>query len=247
MPCPNCGQTMAGVLVENQNILHCPNCGGSFFDDNGINRISVKTAETLAADAKNFFVADHDKKCPRDGVMLEPTTAGENVPPEVALLRCSQCMGVFAFPDDLVKFKKAQEAKIDYFKLWGIPLPSVRSIAIVSVILFVTALSFTTFTYWQQQNISRIQAQDLVKNIYIRKSNRYLLISFKTPIALKSRIIFQNATTNQTIEKVISDKTTEFHELITSDINTQDEVFYQIILEDAGGKQTKTEVKRLTL
>ncbi len=238
---------MNGLLIDNQSILHCRNCGGTFFDENGINRIEEKSAEKLSQDKVNFFIADKEKLCPRDATLLEPTSAGENVPPEVTLLRCNTCHGVFVFSDDLLKFKKAQAAKIDYFKLWGIPLPSVRSIAVISIVLFITAVSFSTFTYWQQQNISNIQAQDLIKNLYITHSNRYLLISFKTSLPLKARVIFHDITSGQTFEKTINDEPSLFHELTTGDVNLAHDIFYQVILTDKKGKEAKTEVRRLDI
>ena len=149
--------------------------------------------------------------------------------------------------NDLVVFKKAINAKLDYFKIWGIPLPSVRSIAVLSFVLFVAVSSFAAFTLWQQQNISNIQAQDLVRNLYITSSSRYLLISFKTAIPVKSKIIFIDKTTGETIEKQIKGEPADYHILTTGDLNLQDEIYYQIVLIDDRGNETKTDVNRLKL
>lgn len=59
-----------------------------------------------------------DNSCPVDGTKLERHT-GESVPPNLVVKRCGRC-GRWWFPaDSLLEFKPAQEAKLNYFKLWG--------------------------------------------------------------------------------------------------------------------------------
>lgn len=253
MSCPNCTKEMIYLHVDEQRLWHCTNCGGSFFEENGINRISLNTAQTLSQDKKIDEISTYDKLCPKDQHILIPiqtdsTDSTEKpFPSNVLLLSCPTCNGIFTYPDDLLNFKKAIGAKIDYFKLWNIPLPSVRSIALLSVIIFISAMSFTTFVYWQQQNISNIQAQDLIRNLYITTSGRYLLISFKTAALVRSKIIFTDITTNLKIEKIVSSEPKDYHQLTTSDVNLEDEIYYQIILTDEKGRETKTDVRKLEI
>lgn len=245
MLCPNCKEKMNEDVVDQQAILHCSNCGGTFFQENGINRISITAAEMLASDKKINAISNGDKLCPRDHIVLTALRSEESIPQDVILLRCDTCRGIFAQPNDLVIFKKAQSVKIDYFKIWGIPLPSIKSIAVMSFLLFVSVISLLTYSAWQKQNIYRIQAEDLVQNIFVTTSNRYLFISFKTLLPLRSRIIFTDTTTKQKIEKVISSKAATFHQLTTADVNIENDIYYQIILTDEKGRETKTEIKRL--
>lgn len=247
MKCPNCKENLNEDVVDNQNILHCPNCGGTFFQENGINRITLESAQNLATDLKTNIISDIDKTCPKDQTIILPFRSDESIPQDVTLLHCTTCKGIFAFPNDLLIFKKAQNAKIDYFKLWNIPLPSIKSVAVLSVILFVSILSLAAYTYFQKQNIYFIQAQDQIKNIYITSSNRYLLISFKTIVPLKSRVIFTDKTSNQITEKVISPNPVTMHLLSTGDINLEDEVYYQIVLTDKNGAESRTEIKKLEI
>ena len=59
-----------------------------------------------------------DNACPVDNTQLE-RYRGENVPPNLVVKRCERC-GRWWFPTDtLLEFKPAQEAKVNYFKLWG--------------------------------------------------------------------------------------------------------------------------------
>ena len=247
MVCPNCKEKLTEDILDGQSVLHCANCGGSFFQENGINRISISSAQKLAAETKVNNISSKEKLCPKDQTLLVPFQSEESIPPDVILLHCNTCQGIFTYPNDLVIFKKAQAVKIDYFKLWGIPLPSIKSIAVLSVFLVVSLVSLLAYTYWQNQNISNIQAQDLVKNIYLTSANRYLFISFKTLLPLKSRLIFTDATSGQTIEKIINSDPSTFHQLTTTDVNLEDEVFYQIILTDEKGRETKTEIKKLEI
>src|SRR3989344_5574915 len=174
MLCPNCKEKMEADVVDDQAIIHCPSCGGTFFAENGINRISNTTAQKLATDKKNNQILTGDKDCPKDNTLLKHLKQEESIPQDVILLRCNTCQGIFAHPNDLVIFKKAQSVKIDYFKIWGIPLPSIKSIAAISLLLFVSVISLMTYSGWQRQNIYRIQAEDLIQKIFVTTSNRYL-------------------------------------------------------------------------
>lgn len=238
---------MNADVIDEQAILHCLNCGGTFFEENGINRISFTTAQNLASDKKTSQISINDKHCPKDQTILIPLRSEENIPQDVILFRCDTCHGIFTYPNDLVIFKKAQEVKIDYFKIWGIPLPSIRSVAVLSFFLFLSVVSLMTYTYFQKQNIANIQAQELIKSLYLSTSNRYLFISFKTLLPLKSKVIFNDSSNNQTLEKEISGQPATFHQLTTSDVNIEDEIYYQIILTDEKGRETRTEMKRLEI
>src|SRR3989338_728169 len=248
MLCPNCKEKMEADVVDDQAILHCPSCGGTFFAENGINRISNTTAQKLAADKKNNQILTGDKVCPNDNTLLKPLKQEESIPQDVILLRCNTCQGIFAHPNDLVIFKKAQSVKIDYFKIWGIPLPSIKSVAVLSILLFSSIVSLMTYFYWQRRDLSTyIQAQDLIKNFYLSSSERYLFISFKTLIPLKSRVVFSDTTSNQEVEKEINGQLQTFHQLTTADVNLENEILYQIILQDQKGREIQTGIKKLEL
>lgn len=247
MTCPNCKEKLIEDVIDDQNILHCANCGGTFFQENGINRISLLSAQNLASDLKLNEISNEQKLCPKDNTILNHLQSEENIPAEVVLLHCATCRGIFTYPNDLVLFKKAQTAKIDYFKIWNIPLPSIKSVAVLSIFLFASIVSLTAYTFLQRQNIYFIQAQDQIKNIYITSANRYLFVSFKTVLPLRSKIIFNNTTTKQTTEKILNDRPSTLHQLTTGDVNVEDEIYYQIVLIDDKGTQTRTEMKKLEI
>src|SRR3989338_1532827 len=247
MLCPNCKQKLDSDVIDEQQLLHCSNCGGTFFEENGINRITVKSAQSLSSDLKTTEFSTEEKQCPKDQSLLRPASGTENIPPDVTLYFCNSCKGIFALPNDLFIFKRAQSAKIDYFKIWRIPLPSIRSVAVLSVFLFISVLSLATYLYWQNQYAYKIEAEDLIKNNYVTVSSRYLFFTFTTDLPLKSKIVLSDKTTGQTIAKIINLEPDTFHQLITSEININNEIYYQIIIFDERGREGRTEMKRLEI
>lgn len=246
MSCPNCGQIMQIVKKDEQNILHCPNCGGSFFEENGINRIILKTAAILAEDKRNDEISGEQKLCPKDRNDLEVLHNQESIPPDITLLSCTVCHGVFVYPDDLLNFKKAQIAKVNYFKSWSFPIPSIKTISVLSLLLIFALTTFLSYVVLQKSTY-KIGAKDAIKNLYITRSNRYLFLSFKTAVSARSKVYFFDVTVNQTIQKIINSEPETTHLLTTSSLELDHEIYYQIILTFKDGKETKTELKKLEI
>lgn len=254
MSCPNCAQPMNLVTADNQNILHCANCGGSFFEENGINRISLDFAIKLSEDKTGNEVSGAEKKCPKDQSILKPVATNSNefqpistpIPSNVTLLQCLTCHGVFAYPDDLLNFKKAQNIKIDFLKAWGIPMSSLKAVLVLTFVMVVSS-SLIGFGFLQQKSISQTQAQDQLKKIFISSSGRYLFISFRTQTPFRSKIIFFDKTNQTELTKTIADKPTSLHYLTTTDLKLDHQITYQIILIDEKGREIKTEEKKLKM
>lgn len=250
MPCPNCGENLNTRLVDNQAILYCLNCGGCFFEENGINRISLRSAEKLASEVKNILnkqSAYPKNLCPKDNSPLAAINNEDTVPTNLNLLRCPQCHGIFTLPHDLVAFKKAQKAKVNYFKLWNIPTPSISALLVFNFILVMT-IAIISGALLNQRSIGTIQqAKDLITSVTASKSGRYLFVYFKTSQPLRSDIIFFDATLNTTVRKNVSEKPAVTHQLTTGDIALEDIIYYQIVLIDKNGRETMIERVRLTL
>lgn len=236
---------MAYVNLDNQHILHCGNCGASFFELNSINRISIKSAEILAGDKKTDEISGKEKHCPKDKAVLKTVNEGIAVPHGITLLRCPTCMGVFVYPDDLVKFKQAQKAKIQFFKLWDKPLPSLAAVLVVSLVLIVSVAGTGGFQTFLNRFSYQSQASDLIKKVYISTSGQYLFISFKTDGLFKSEVVFQDRTQHRFIRKIISEQPNDLHMLTTADVEFRDDVYYQIVLTDREGKIVETEFNKL--
>jgi hypothetical protein len=235
------------LTLDNQSILHCSDCGGSFFEENGINRISEFSAKKLAEDRKTDVILGVSKLCPKDKSPLLAIMDNTAIPPNVTLLRCSQCHGVFSYADDLLKFKEAQAVKTNYFKVWQLPLPSLKEVLVLMFIaaaFLSTVYSFGLFTHRASRET---QAQDLIKKVNISYTSPYLFISFRTTTPATSVIVFRNLSRKTVVTKTLSSTFSTLHFLSTGDINPEDEVYFQIICLNEKGQEIKTEERRLSL
>ncbi len=247
MSCSNCGQQLLGRSLDNQTVFHCGNCGGSFFDENGINRISLKSAVQLAQDKRTDEISGQQKRCPKDGYRLSAILNNEAIPRDITLLRCLRCHGIFAYPDDLVQFKKAQNSKVDYYKMWQSPLSSLRSVIVLSFILFVSAGLILAITAIQNGTARQLQASDLIKNMSVSASGRFLFLTFQTNSPSRSQIILYDRTINKKIVKNIADKPTKAHVFTSTELDLTDEITYQLILYTQNGATVKTPERKLQL
>ncbi|MCX7881446.1 MAG: zf-TFIIB domain-containing protein [Patescibacteria group bacterium] len=247
MLCPNCNQPMNLLTADGQTFLHCSNCGSSFFEKNSINKISLETAKKIAEDRLTDEVFGQEKHCPKDGEILKPITdQPQVVSSEITLLRCQKCAGIFAFSEDLVNFKEQQQAKLSYFKAFKKAI-SFRTIFVLSVLGIISATLVTQGNNFLNYLSSRSQASSIVKKADFYRSGRLLLIFFRTETPFFSKIIFSDKTTGQKLIKMVSETPKTFHQLTTSDLNLDNEIWYQIVLTDNSGKEVKTEVKKIII
>lgn len=248
MHCPNCSQTMVSAVYDEQTVLHCRTCGSSFFEENGINHISLETAERLANDQQDAIIAGKPKVCPKDGKTL---TAIENHPTklfEATTLHCPLCQGVFVYPDDLLKIKAAGNSKASFLKTWNKPLPSIKAVMVLSFVALISFSLMSNLGSNSNRQIHQSQAQDLINKVNFTTSTdkHYLFVYFSTLVPVKSTIIFFDETTNQTITKIISgDNIKSIHNLTVGDLNLEHQLSYQIILIDEKGTRVQLEKKEL--
>jgi len=198
MLCPNCGQQMTVRNVDNEIVLHCSTCGSSFFDKNGIDKITQHSARILTDEAQGKYVLGNQKICPKDkSVLLEKVDAA--LPKNTILLQCPSCEGVFAYPDDLLKYKgikPPQPLASGAFKM----LPAPRSLfmlgtfAVLSVAVLLNAGSFSTNT----------RAEKVIGKIYLTTSGPLLSVSFKSQVSETSSIIFYDMNKKETGRYVIN-------------------------------------------
>lgn len=246
MSCPNCGQQLSPRHLDNQTVFHCSNCGGTFFEENGINRLSLKSAVQLAVDKKTDEISSEIKHCPKDGNRLVAVLNDEAIPRGVTLLRCQRCRGIFAFPEDLVNFKQAQNTKVDYYKMWETPLSSLRAVIVLSFILFISASLYFTYSTIQRNASLQLQAANQIKNLEITSSGRFLIVAFQTNSADRSQIIFNDQTLNKKFVKTIAPKNSKNHVFTSTQLNLSDNLSYQIVLYLPNGTVVKTPERKLT-
>ena len=245
MSCPNCNESMKGAYIDSQFVNHCSSCGCTFFEENSINRITYDSARSLSDDRYRHFITSQEKNCPLDFTPLTAVSNTEAIPSNVTLFVCSSCSGVLAYPEDLIKFKKAQGAKIEYYKTWAKPFASLRTILIVFFISVLGFSSYLVINTLQNRASYRSQAQDVFKTLSVIKSGHYILIGFRTNTPFKSEIILINDKDKKEITRTISSTPKKVHEIILTEVDNPDDYSYRIILTDASGTSIETDLKKL--
>lgn len=222
MLCPNCGQQMNVRNVDNEIVLHCSTCGSSFFDKNGIDKITVSSARLLTEETQGQYVLGNQKICPKDKSMLLEKI-GTSLPKNTILLECPSCEGIFAYPDDLLKYKgiKApQPLSSGAFKLLPAPksLFMLASFAVLTVAVLLNTGSFSTNT----------RAEKVVGKVYLSTSGSLLSISFKSEVTEISTIIFYDLNRKETGRYVISSKPKTVHVGTIRGFDKNRDAFYSI-------------------
>lgn len=138
MHCPNCQHILTQVELENVQVEHCNNCGGSLFEANEINRITRKDAERLSMMKLTDVLSNGTKISPRDGSPLIRIDS-PSIPQHVILLQSKATGEIFAFADDLIAFKDAQDAKVNYYRSWKIPMPQISQVMVFSFAILASA------------------------------------------------------------------------------------------------------------
>lgn len=241
MNCPNCDKKMKQKLLDKQTLYHCPNCGSTFFDQNGINRITLTSASELNKDKKQEFYSPDNKLCPRDKTEMKELEKEDSIPREVSLFQCPTCWGIFVYPQDLVTFKKAQKVKIQFFKLWGKPLPSVQNILIFGFLALVSVSMLGALLTVQKQRSQVSQAAGPAKNIKFEHMNNGVVVYFTTTLPYTSKIVMTDKTRDITIVKTISDIPVMIHILNMKDADIRSGMTYHLELRDENGTLMMTE------
>jgi len=222
MLCPNCGQQMNVRNVDNQIVLHCKTCGSSFFDKNGINKITQKSARLLAEDAQGQYVLGSQKICPKDkSILLEKVDS--TLPKNTLLLECPSCEGIFAYSDDLLKYKGIKPAlplSSGAFKLLPAPrsLFLLASFAVLSIAVLLNTGSFSSTT----------RAEKVIGKVYLNRSGSLLSVSFKTQVSETSSIVFYDVNKKETGRYVISSEPKTVHVKTIRGFDIIRDAFYTI-------------------
>lgn len=164
MKCPN---DDAELITQNKtrdgltiSTARCPRCRGYWLDSFNANYLKTD-------DIERSFEPVHQKQtthpvCPVCQSPLRRYT-GENIPDNVRAWRCPNGDGYFFPQAELFAFKKAQEAKLNYFKLWNIPMPSVASVLLASIVFVISLGLVTTYLTYQSRQTTLILARELVR------------------------------------------------------------------------------------
>lgn len=246
MTCPQCRNTLNVLQVittdgKEKNIHECLECGGHFLDGYLVNFISTETAHNVdSVIPKKQNYNNLEIKCPHCGQSMFVLQDDEGIPQAVTVYNCPNGHGDFFPKGDLLYFKKAQEAKINYHKLWGIPLKTAFAVIIPLFVLFssITVLpSIIREINTSKEN--RVKASELTTNPLITPlSDTEVLISFSTFNKVKTKIIF---TSGLSKEFTVSDTPDTNHLIKVSKLTPSTYYKYQIVIDPNSRNLTTNE------
>lgn len=249
--CPDCNHFLTSQKVSvgvsgSVEIEHCPFCGGAFFDRFEVNRIPYHQVVRLTrmmpkASLEQISGSNNCPKCPN--TLLERLT-GEAIPADVFVLKCPKCRGTWFSPKNLEKFKKAQKSKLQYFKTWKIPLPSIHSVLIpLATFTVLTVLTFLSVSRIRESQQALTRAKEIISQPYIlpNTERKAVTIIFSTSEPATSEIIFIYAKPLGKITLPASKTATITHQLTLTDLTPGKEYFYQIKVVTAEDSLTSPE------
>lgn len=236
MLCPTCNHQLLSLLLKTNTqdigIDYCQNCGGVWTDPGEINFFNEKDLKPLLQvlpknppepNGQNNF-------CPRDRALLE-FFRGENVPVNLDVFSCPKCHGYWFPHKNLLKFKEAQNVKINYFKTWNIPLPSIYAV-VLPVLAFVVIgggilAAYQTITQTQD---NRIQAKDFIsKPLVILRDSGQVIISFTTQEAAITQLKYWTNEAEKT-QIDISKQESTTHTIVLRDLEPNQTYYYQFLV-----------------
>ena len=245
MNCPNCSQQMSVVNFDNEIVLHCTTCGSSFFDKDGIRHISSASARKIAEDAQGHYILGNKKQCPKDHAELAQKINDPQIPKNTILLECPKCFGIFAYPDDLLKYKGIRElTPLSPLSMKLLPAPkTIFMMSLFAVFSFAALLNFGAIS---RNFSSGSKADEQIKKVVSVSDDKkhYLFFDFITEASLTSKVRFIDKSINKEILKLVSTEPKKIHHLVTAELDLTHEIYYQILL---GDNEKPTEEKRLEI
>ena len=238
MNCPHCGAQLTSLEINTTDdqvtsIEECLNCGGHVLPPILANFISTNSAKNIdSVLPKATSLPSHEPTCQHCHQHMI-AIKDDSVPNNVTVFACPNNHQEFYPKDQLLKFKKAQDAKINYHKLWGIPIKSAFAVLVPVVIIFaaITVIP-NTLQMSQTSQEARVKASEILTQPLITPiSSTQVLISFSTKNAVKTSIKFTSGQ-DKTFE--VSSEPGTNHLLSVSDLEPQTTYKYimQIITSD---------------
>lgn len=243
MTCPQCHDSLNKLEVSTtdgqvRKIDECLNCGGHFLDNYLVNFISVETARNIdSVLPKKHLPTVSEPKCFHCGQVMF-AISDDSTPKTVTVYNCPNNHGDFFPKGQLLLFKKAQDAKINYHKLWGIPLKTAFSVIIPLFIIFtsVTVLP-SVVKELNQSTENRVKASEILTEPLITPiSDNQVLISFSTKNKVSTNLIFTSGI-NKTF--TVSEQPKTSHLVSIENLPPATTFKYTIVI-DPLGKNLKT-------
>jgi hypothetical protein len=197
MHCPDCGHILTpiplGINGEAKDSYRCYRCGGFWLESWLANRVNSKVLDKWPNVGGAHGVANNgNDSCPVHPHMKLDRYEGDSVPQNLTVKRCRLCNWWWFPHNTIFQFKPAQEAKVHYYRLWGMPadlkglmLPVLSLLVLVSG--GVVALQLVRQQQFAQLNASGVAADVLISYL----GDGRVSISFRSLIDI-SEIEFKN-------------------------------------------------------
>lgn len=239
MLCPYCSSPLQTATVltktgEEAAIHECFTCGGHWFPRWLANDIAAAQAINVDSIAPGREITPPElPRCPQCQTRLT-LLSGESVPRGLHIYACPQGHGNFFPHGSLLQFKKAQEAKITYHQVWGVPIKSIFAVLLpVAVVLGLLAGIPLTLRQLEQSQEQRIAAEDPIATPAITEiPPDSVIISFTTRVNGTATVtLYQNEVLIDTI--VATTTPTNVHSATINDLIPDVPYTYVISLKTA--------------
>lgn len=235
MLCPTCNHQLLplniAAKVRQITVEYCGHCGGVWTDGGDINFLETSDVATFDyyLPKHPYYLSNESLLCPKDRSILE-IFRGESVPPDLTIYACPKCSGYFFPFKKITIFKKAQAAKVNYFKTWHIPLPSIYSVVLpVLALLAIGTLAVTFFETRHAQDV-RTRARDTISQPLISQpTQNQVFISFTTNQPTTTKIRYWQVE-NMKLEQTISEKMLTTHSIMLSNLEIGTTYFFEVVV-----------------
>ena len=236
MLCPECSHPLSAVILKTDThdvtLDYCNYCGGVWSDQGEINFVKLKDLPQLHVVLPKTSIPPSQQfnLCPKDRTQLIVHRA-ESVPLDLIIFHCPICEGTW-FPEGaLEKFKQAQEVKINYFKTWKIPLPSIHAVLLPVLLLLLISGGLVATLYGLKQNGEvRTKAHEIISPPYVLpQPQQQVLISFNTQTAATTKVSYW-LEPNQPTTIWISQVPQITHSVLLKDLIPNRTYYYQIFV-----------------
>jgi len=243
MDCPHCHQSLSTLEIETSDghphsIEECLSCGGHLVEPYLANFLTLETARNVdSVIPKNRTTPIETPVCSKCGQTM-PGIKDDSVPQTVTVFTCPNNHGDFFPKNQLFLFKQAQQSKIYYHKLWGIPLKSAFAVLIPVLIIFSLAtLLPSILEQVSSTQETRIKASEILTPPLVTPiSPTQVLISFSTQRPAKTSISF----TMGRLDTLDVSSTPLTNHLLSVEDLTPGTLFKYIITIDTNGRSVST-------
>jgi len=245
MNCPHCKSPLSTIDIDTVDgrvvkINECLNCGGHFLEPFLANFISANTAKNIdSVIPKSKQVSAISPICYKCGQPMSGIK-DDAVPLTVTVFTCPNNHGDFFPKNQLLLFKQAQDAKINFHKIWGIPLKSAFAVVLPLLLVFTAIATIpTVIKQMSTPQETRIKASEIITQPLISPiSPTHVLISFSTKNSVKTSLRF---TEGMQKEIIVSDTPQTSHLISVEELQPSTIYKYVIVLDQDGKKVNTSE------